>query len=61
MSISNLAEVTVNEPVVFPIEKGDSIEVHLAWQLVAGTSLTWTIYIDAITGEELKVVQNFQT
>jgi len=61
MSISNLAEVSVKEPVVLPIEKGDLIEVHLAWQLVAGTSLTWTIYIDAITGEELKVVQNFQT
>ena len=61
MSISSLAEVTVKEPVIFPIAKGDSIEVHLAWQLVAGTSLSWTIYIDAITGEELKVVQNFQT
>jgi len=55
------AEVVVKRLVILPIEKGDAIEVHLAWELVAGKSLSWTVYMDAVTGDELKVVQNFQT
>lgn len=59
--VTNPAEVSVKQAVILPIEKGDVIEVHLAWEIVAGSSLSWTVYIDAINGEELKVVQNFQT
>lgn len=54
-------EVLVKRAVILPIEKSDTIEIHLAWEVVAGKSLSWTVYIDAINGEELKVVQNFQT
>ena len=54
-------EVVVKRLAVLPIEKGDAIEVHLAWELVAGKSVSWTVYIDAVTGEDLRVVQNFQT
>jgi hypothetical protein len=54
-------EVTVKRIVILPIEKGDSIEVRLAWEIVAGRSISWTVYIDAVNGEEIKVVQNFQT
>jgi hypothetical protein len=54
-------EVTVKRLVILPIEKGDSIEVRLAWEIVAGKSISWTVYIDAVNGEEIKVVQNFQT
>jgi hypothetical protein len=53
--------VSVKRAVILPIEKSDMIEVHLAWEIVAGKSLSWTVYIDAINGEELKVIQNFQT
>jgi hypothetical protein len=54
-------EVSVKRLVVLPLEKGDAVEAHLAWEVVAGNSLSWTVYIDAVTGEELRVVQNFQT
>lgn len=54
-------EVTVKRLVVLPIEKGDALEVHLAWEVIAGKSLSWTVYIDAVNGEELRVAQNFQT
>ena len=54
-------EVSVKRLVVLPIEKGDSIEVRLAWEIIAGRSISWTVYIDAVNGEEIKVVQNFQT
>lgn len=59
--IGGLDEVTVKRLVVFPIEKADSTDVHLAWEIVAGKQLSWTIYIDAISGQDLKVTQNFQT
>ncbi len=59
--IDNPADVTVRQLVVLPIEKGNAIEVHLAWEIIAGSSLSWTVFIDAINGDELKVVQNFQT
>jgi hypothetical protein len=55
------SEVSVKQLVVLPIEKGDAIEVHLAWEIIAGGSLSWTVYIDAIGGEQLRAVQNFQT
>lgn len=59
--IGTANEVTVKRLVVLPIEKGDSIEVRLAWEIIAGRSISWTVYIDAVNGEEIKVVQNFQT
>jgi hypothetical protein len=55
------SEVVAKRLVVLPIEKGDAVAVHLAWELVAGKSLSWTVYIDAINGDEIRVVQNFQT
>jgi hypothetical protein len=59
--IGTPAEVSVKRLVILPIEKGDAVEVRLAWEVTAGKSLSWTVYIDAVTGEDLRVVQNFQT
>lgn len=59
--IGGLEEVTVKRLVILPIEKADSTEVYLAWEVIAGKQLSWTIYLDAISGQELKVAQNFQT
>lgn len=59
--IGALEEVTVKRLVVLPIEKADSTEVHLAWEIVVGKQLSWTIYVDAMNGRELRVTQNFQT
>jgi hypothetical protein len=61
VQVSRADEVTVKQLVVLPIEKGDSIEVRLAWEVVAGSSLAWTVFIDGMNGEELRVVQNFNT
>ena len=54
-------KVTAKQLVVLPIQKGDNIEIHLAWEVTAGRSLSWTVYVDAISGDELRVAQNFQT
>jgi hypothetical protein len=55
------AEVTVKRLVILPIEKGDVVEIRLVWEVTAGRSLSWTVYLDAVTGEDVRVVQNFQT
>ena len=59
--IGGPAEVSVKRLVILPIEKGDAVEVRLAWEVTAGKSLSWTVYLDAVTGEDLRVIQNFQT
>jgi hypothetical protein len=59
--IGGLDEVNVRGLVVLPLEKEGRIEVRLAWEIVAGKSLAWTVYLDAITGEELRAMQNFET
>lgn len=59
--IADSTEVSVKRLVVLPIEKGDAIEIRLAWEITAGRSLSWTVYVDAVTGEDVRVVQNFQT
>jgi hypothetical protein len=59
--IAESAEVNVKRLVILPIEKGDAVEVRLVWEVTAGKSLSWTVYIDAVTGEDVRVIQNFQT
>jgi PAS domain-containing protein len=59
--IGEATEVNVKRLVILPIEKGDAVEVRLVWEIIAGRSLSWTVYIDAVTGEDVRVVQNFQT
>ncbi len=61
VTISNPQEVSVKGLVILPIEKKDALEIHLAWQIVAGAALTFTVYLDAIDGTELRVEQNFRT
>jgi hypothetical protein len=60
-TVNGEAELNVKQLVIMPVEKADAIEVRLAWEIAVGSSLSWTVFIDAVTGEELKVVQNFQT
>ena len=61
VQISRPEEIAVKQLVILPVEKGETIEVRLAWEVIAGSSLAWTVYIDAMSGEDLRVVQNFNT
>jgi hypothetical protein len=60
-AITAPGDVSIKRLVILPIAKSDAIELHLAWEVVGGKSLSWAIYLDAMTGEELRIVQNFQT
>ncbi|KKR58428.1 MAG: hypothetical protein UT97_C0030G0003 [Parcubacteria group bacterium GW2011_GWC2_40_31] len=51
----------VAHKVVFVKKSSLGLEFRLAWKISVGQGLSWTVYVDAVTGEELKVVQMFQT
>jgi hypothetical protein len=52
-------EIAIGELIVYPKLNGDRLEIHLAFPVTVGSSLAWTVYLDAINGEELGVKQNF--
>lgn len=57
--VTRTDEVFVKEAVVFPRVTGARLTIHLAYPIVIGLGTTWTIYVDAVTGEELAVKANF--
>jgi hypothetical protein len=59
--VAGAAEVQVKDLVVYPRAAEQKIRLHLAYSIEVGRGTTWTIYVDAITGEELETKQNFQS
>jgi hypothetical protein len=57
--VANRSEVSVKDLVVYPKLEGNKITIHLAYPVEAGQGMTWTVYVDAITGQEIDVKQNF--
>jgi hypothetical protein len=57
--IQQVDEVFVKELVVYPRVVGERMTVHLAYPIFVGKGTTWTVYVDAMTGEELGVKANF--
>jgi len=57
--IASRSEVSVKDLVVYPKQEGNRITIHLAFPVEAGQGMTWTVYVDAITGQEIDVKQNF--
>lgn len=57
--VTERAETSVKELVVYPRLEGGKLEVHLAYPIEVGRSLKWTVFVDAITGQELGVRQDF--
>ncbi len=52
-------EVRPGELVLLPKVAADRLTVSLAWQIIVGRGTNWTVFIDAVTGRELEVRQNF--
>lgn len=57
--VTQRSEVSVKDLVVYPKEEGRRIAIHLAYSVEVGTGTTWTVYVDAINGQEIAVKQNF--
>jgi len=58
-TVKQRSEVSVKDLVVYPKEEGRKIAIHLAYEVEVGTGTTWTVYVDAINGQEIAVKQNF--
>ena len=59
--VTQESEIVVNDLVVFPKRSEQKLTLHLAYPVEVGRGTTWTIYIDAISGKEIEVKQNFQS
>jgi hypothetical protein len=57
--VTSRSEVSVKDLVVYPKQEGNRITIHLAYPVEVGQGTTWTVYVDAITGQEIDVKQNF--
>lgn len=57
--VASAAEVSVKDLVVYPKQEGNRITIHLAYPVEVGRGMTWTVYVDAITSQEIDVKQNF--
>lgn len=57
----NRQDIHIGELIVYPKLDGNLLKIHLAFPVIVGSGMTWTVYIDAITGEELGLKQNFAT
>jgi hypothetical protein len=61
VTVSDPKEITVKDLVVYPEQLDNAVRVRLAWEVKAGTSLGWTVFVDAVTGEIVGKRQDFQT
>jgi hypothetical protein len=57
--VANRNEAVVKDLVVYPRVVGNRLSVHLAYPVEVGRGMKWTVFVDAVTGEELAVRQDF--
>jgi len=58
VSISGPLDISNARVVVLAIQKGNGLEVRLAWQLNPARAPGWCLYVDAINGQELRLAEN---
>lgn len=59
--VASEEEITRKDIVIFPVAEESRILLHLAYPVEVGRGTTWTVFVDAITGQEIAVKQNFNT
>lgn len=59
--VARREDVEIKSLVVYPKPGADKLTFHLALPFVVGSGTTWTVFVDAITGVEIEVKQNFAT
>jgi len=57
--VASANEAVVKSLVVYPKITGNRLTLHIAYPVEVGRGTTWTVYLDAVTGEELGVRQDF--
>ena len=59
--VANAQEIIVRDLVIYPREQDGRLSFYLAYPVDVGRGTTWTVVIDAVTGQEIDVKQNFNT
>lgn len=59
--VAQASEIVVKDLVIFPKVDAQKIKLHLAYPIEVGRGTTWTVFVDAVTGEEIETKQNFQS
>ncbi len=59
--VTQREEILIKDLVVYPKLEKNRLVFHLAYPVEVGRGTTWTVYLDAITGQEIEVKQNFAT
>jgi hypothetical protein len=57
--VASRNEAVVKDLVIYPKLANNRLSLHLAYPVEVGRGMTWTVYLDAVTGEELAARQNF--
>ncbi len=60
-TITDPNQVLVKRLVVYPQTTDSTVAIRLCWEVEVGEGMTWTVYVDAVTGQTVGTVQNFQT
>ena len=61
VTISDPKQIVVKRLVVYPQTTESTVAIRLCWEIEAGEGMTWTVYVDAVTGQTAGTIQNFQT
>jgi hypothetical protein len=59
--VASVKEIGIRDPVIFPVVRPQRLVFYIAYPVVVGKGMTWTVYVDAVRGRELGVQQNFET
>lgn len=59
--VAQESEISIKDLIIYPQVTEQKIILHLAYPVEVGRGMTWTVFVDAITGEEIASKQNFQT
>jgi hypothetical protein len=57
--ITRREEIVVKDLVIYPKRERGKLSIYLAYPVEAGSGMLWTVYFDAINGQELGIKQNF--
>ena len=60
-TVTDPKAVAARRLVIYPEETEAALRIHVAWEVEAGAGMTWTVYVDAVTGAVIATRQNFQT
>jgi hypothetical protein len=57
--VTNAEDIIIRDLVVYPQPEPGRLTLRLAYPVEVGSGTTWTVYLDAVSGQEIAVKPNF--